>query len=418
MLDDLSNRLQPTKSTAVVAPKPVFFDLKQEADQQKIKDLLDQKPHTKIIDTYATQLKELFVLNNPALHVNPPERDKQFEQHAKEHYGQQEPWQAGKWVYLSWRHILLHILDDDGYQQVRTGRNRNIIPADEQTKYYHSTIGIAGLSVGNSVALSIVLTGGGKHLKLADPDTLELTNLNRIRGSISELTEPKTYMAARQIYELDPYADITFYPDGLTEDNINDFFDGLDVVIDEIDQLGMKIRIRQEAKKRKIPVVMAADNGDSGILDIERHDLDDNIPYFHGRAGEDIAEQVLDKNLPLPLIGQMIGEKLIGYDVTEPRLQESLLEIGKTIPTWPQLGGAALLNGVIVSAAVRKILTGQPLIDNRAVASVSSWLIPDYDSPADVKKRAKDTKEFTKQYNANIEAFLKMIGWGNASSPS
>jgi molybdopterin/thiamine biosynthesis adenylyltransferase len=409
MHDNLAKKLTP-QTSGTGEPKPVFFDLNSNEEQAKLESLLEEHPHTRVIDTYDTQLLEAFVLDNPALHINPPERDRQFKDHRDQHYGQKEAWQAGKWVYLPWRHALLHVLEDSEYQKVRTGRNRNLITAPEQDKYYHSTIGIGGLSVGNSIALAIVLTGGGKHMKLADPDTLELTNLNRIRGSITDLTEPKVYMTARQIYELDPYADLTLYTEGITEENIEEFFEGLDIVLDEIDNLGIKVRIRQHAKKNRIPVVMAADNGEGGILDVERHDKEDDIPYFHGRAGKDIEDRVLNQKLPLPLIGKIICEELIGYDITDTRMQQSVLQIGQEIPTWPQLGGAALLNGVAVAAIVRRILTGQPAVNNRADLRLSAWVDPYYNDPEQAEQRRRDTEKFGKAYDANIEAFLKSIG--------
>ncbi len=406
MTNDLSKKLNTTSKEQTKEPKPIFYKLTEQEDQDKLSELLEQNPHTTVIDTYDTQLEELFVLNNPWLNLNPPQKEEEFKKHRAEHYGEKEPWQTGNWVYLPWRHALLHILEDDGFQQVRTGRNRNLITAEEQKKYYHSTVSIAGLSVGNSVALAIVQMGGGKNLRLADPDTLELTNLNRIRGSINELTEPKVYMAARQIYDLDPYANPTLYPEGVTEKNIEEFVDGVDVAIDEMDNLNLKIRLRQEAKKRKIPVLMATDNGDSGLLDIERHDLKEDIPLFHGRAG-DIADRVLGKQIPLPVLGKIIGEELVGYNLLELRMQESLLAIGKSIPTWPQLGGAAYLNGVAIAIAVRKILNNHPVVKERANLSLSSWLVPDYNSEEATKEREEATKKFAAEYEANIKAFLE-----------
>jgi hypothetical protein len=406
----LSKQLNTTNKGDNKEPKPVFFDLSSKEDQDNLSQLLEENPLINVIDTYNTQLEELFVLDNPWLNLNPPQKEKEFMKHREEHYGKREAWEAGVWVYLPWRHSLLHILEDNGFQQVRTGRNRNLITKEEQEIYYNSTIGIAGLSVGNSCALSIVQTGGGKNFRLADPDTLELTNLNRIRSSIAELTEYKVYMSARQIYELDPYAKLTLYTEGVTEENIDEFTDGLDVAIDEMDNLSLKIRLRQEAQKKGIPVVMATDNGDSGVIDIERYDLDKDIKPFHGKAGDDIAERVLGKDIPLPVLGKIIGEELLGYDIIEPRMQRSLLEIGKTLPTWPQLGGAALLNGVVVAAAVRKILTKQPVIDSRAVLSLSSWIIPGYDGPEATAERKALTEEFAKEYEANIQAFLDHMG--------
>ncbi|MBI4021725.1 MAG: ThiF family adenylyltransferase [Candidatus Andersenbacteria bacterium] len=404
MAINLKHQLVPTIPD-LTPPRPDIFRLSAANDETRLHNLIELH-HPRIIDTYVSQLKEYFVLQHPALHLDPPERDRQFADFQRAHVGAGEPYQAGVWVYLPWRNTLLHLLDDDAYQEVRTGRNRNLIPAEEQRAYYHSTIAIGGLSVGNSIALSIVLTGGGKHLRLADPDTLELTNLNRIRASVTDLAEPKVFLTARQIYELDPYADLTLYPQGITVENIEEFCTGAVVIIDEIDNLAIKIHLRQQAKKQRTPVVMATDNGDSGLLDIERHDLQPDISLFHGRAGDDIAEQVFGKKLPLPVIGQIIGKQLVGYDLIEPRMQRSLLEIGRTIPTWPQLGGAALLNGVAVAAAVRKIITKQPVIDNRAVLSLSSWLIPEYDQPVQISLRKKDTAKFTRTYEANIQGYL------------
>ncbi len=406
-MPDLSRRLKPVQEGGGRPPRPRFFDLSKNEDQDRLSRLLEDQPRTRVIDTYETQLEELFVLNNPWLNLDPPQKEKEFAAHRDEHYGKREAHEAGQWVHLPWRHVLLHLLDDAGFQQVRTGRNHDLITKEEQEKFYHSTVAVAGLSVGNGCALTIVLTGGGKHLKLADPDTLELTNLNRIRGSIAELTEPKVHMSARQIYELDPYADLTLYTDGVTPENMEEFCAGADVLIDEIDNLEMKIRLRQQAQKNKTPVVMATDNGDSGVLDIERYDQDQNIIPFHGRAGDNIAERVIGKKLPLPAVGQIIGGEILGYDIAEERTVRSLLEIGRSIPTWPQLGTAATLNGVLVAAAVRRILTNQPLIDDRAVASVPSLIEPGYNDPDTSKKRLAHVKKAGERFDRLVEDLLK-----------
>lgn len=404
---DLASRLRPSLE-APLEPKPRFFDLSREDDRAQISELLERNPHLTIIDRYEQQLKELFILEHPVLYQDKVRLEAEFAPYRDAHYAGRKSWQAGVWAYLPWREVLIHLLPDAEFQHVRTARNRNLIPPEEQETYYNSTIGIAGLSVGNSVALALVLMGGAKRLRLADHDTLELTNLNRIRGSIADLTKPKVYMTAQQIYELDPYADLALYTDGLTEGNLQAFFDGLDVVVDEIDNLGMKLRIREEAKKRRIPVVMATDNGDSGMVDVERYDLDPNIKPFHGRLPEDIAARIrAGEKLPLPVIGTTIGEHLVGWDITEPRMQQSLLEIGRTIPTWPQLGGAALLNGVGVAVAVRKILTGQPVTDRRAILSLSSQLIPDYDGPEQLDQRRQATRTFVAKLREMFERMSK-----------
>lgn len=374
-------------------PRPHFFNLAQEGDQKKLEDVLDRNAHIRIIDTYEDQLLEYFILQNPTLYREKKVKERRFAEYRDEHYGEHEPWQAGIWVYLPWRKTVLHLLEDEMYQEVRTGRNRHLITPEEQKKFYDSTIGIAGLSVGNAVALSIVQSGGGKHMRLADPDTLELTNLNRIRGSISELTEPKVHMAARQIYELDPYAKLELFTEGLTEKNLGVFMDGLDVAIDEIDTLALKVRIRQEAQRRKIPVLMAADNGETGVIDVERHDIEDTA-IFHGRLSPEKIEQVVGGDITPQELMQIIGGDLVGFDIHEERMLHSLTAIGKTIPTWPQLGVTAFMNGSFIAAVARRVVTGQSAINGRAVVSMPSFIEPEYGSSESQARRGAAITDF------------------------
>lgn len=56
-------------------------------------------------------------------------------------------------------------------------------------------------------------------------------------------------------------------------------------MIDELDNIAVKYLIREKAKAYKVPVLMATDNGDNAVVDIERYDNDDSITYFHGRMG-------------------------------------------------------------------------------------------------------------------------------------
>lgn len=374
--------------------KPVIFDLKNKKDQEKLLKLFDGKKIQYVIDDYEEQHLELFGIKNPS-HVYTPTFKDEFNEYFSNLKKEKPLWQDGNWVYFPWSSRLVHILSEDDFQIVRTGRNKNLINAEEQEKFYNSTVGIAGLSVGNSVTLTIVLQGGCKHLKLADMDRLALTNTNRIRVGVDNLGVLKVEMTARQIYEINPYAEIELFPEGLSKDNIEKFFKGLDVVIDEIDNLAVKYLIREQAQKNRIAVVMAADNGDNAVVDIDRFDLDKNTPFFHNRMGEVSYEMLstLDKFG----IGKMIT-KLVGPENVTKLMQESLMEMGKTIVSWPQLGGAALLNGSAVAYCIRKILNGQPLENNRALISLDEKLIPNYNSKEEQTKRDEIAENFRKKF--------------------
>jgi hypothetical protein len=373
---------------------PQFFNLKKEEDIKRVSELLESKAIVSISDDYEEQMKELFQVQNPTL-VYAPGFNEAWEKHLETEKSKAPLHEHGLWVHFPWNGSLTHILEDEDFQQVRTARNKNLINAEEQAKFYNSTVGIAGLSVGNSVLLSIVLQGGARHIKMADNDVLALSNTNRVRISIENLGVKKTEATARQIYSINPYATIEIFDDGLTNENIDRFFEGLDIVLDEMDNIAMKYRMREYAKKLKLPLLMATDNGDNGVVDIERYDLDPETPFFHGRAGEVTYDELtkLDKFG----IGKM-ATRIVGAENVTLRMQESLMEMGKTIVSWPQLGGAAILNGPAVAYCVRKILNGQPVENNRALVSLDALFVPGYNSLEQTEHRAQIADTFRKMF--------------------
>lgn len=378
--------------------RPQIFDLRKARDQRALARLFQARKIHHASDDYEEQLREYFAVMNPA-RVYGADFEERFEQYKTDVEKHTPLWRHGRWAYFPWLSSLTHILEEDAFQTVRTARNRNLITTEEQEKFYHAVVGIAGLSVGNSVALTIVLQGGARHIKLADHDRLALSNTNRIRAGVQNLGLTKTEMTAREIYTINPYARVEIFPEGITRKNITRFFGGarpLDVVIDEIDNLAIKYLIRAHAQKRKVPLVMAADNGDNVIVDIERYDKNPHTPFFHGRLGKTSYEELskLDKFG----IGRTITKHLGTENVT-PRMLLSLQEMGRTIVSWPQLGGAAIINGAAVAYCVRKIATGQSLESNRALISLDEKLEPGYNAPPARKRRAKISAVFAKQFN-------------------
>ena len=372
---------------------PVFFNLSLEKDKEEVNRLMLDGRIQYTVDDYEEQHLELFGVNNPSRVYTPS-----FKEEFKEYYldlKRKAPlYEDGVWVYFPWLCKLVHVLDENDFQKVRTARNKNLITHEEQEKFYNATVGIGGLSVGSSVALALVLQGGAKHIKLADMDRLALSNTNRVLSGVENLGVLKVELTARKLYEINPYAQIELFTDGLNHETIESFFEGLDVVIDELDNLAVKYLIREHAKKHGVPVVMAADNGDNAVVDVERYDLTPEMSFFHGRMGDDVSYEMLSK-LDKFGIGKMIT-KHVGPENVTIRMQESLLEMGKTIVSWPQLGGAALINGAAVAYCVRKILNGQSLENNRALISLDEKLTPEYSSYEEIERRTQTANTFKK----------------------
>jgi hypothetical protein len=375
--------------------RPIFFDLSNPKEEDIVNTMIADGRVQYTVDDYEELLLELFGINNPAkVYTSNYKNDfKDFYESLKK---EKPLYKNGKWVYFPWSSKLVHILNEPDFEKVRTARNKNLISHEEQQKFYNATVGIGGLSVGSSVAFALTLQGGPKHLKLADMDRLALSNTNRILIGVDNLGILKVEMVARRIYEINPYAEIEIFPEGLHPENIDTFFKGLDIVVDELDNIAVKYLIREKAKEYKIPVLMGTDNGDNAVIDIERYDLDESIKYFHGRLGEDLSYDSLLK-LDKFGIGKM-ATKCVGADNVTVRMQESLLEMGKTIVSWPQLGGAALVNGVAVAYCIRKILNNQSVEDNRVVLSIDEKFTPDYLEEGEILKRKYAADTFRKVF--------------------
>jgi molybdopterin/thiamine biosynthesis adenylyltransferase len=283
--------------------------------------------------------------------------------------------EPGRWAYFPWRRTVVAVLGPQGFRAVRLDRNRNNITTGEQDRLGALRIGVAGLSVGHVIAHTLAAQGLCGQLRLADFDDLELSNLNRVPATVFDLGINKAHVAARRIAELDPYLPVEVLASGLTFDNFDDFLDGLDILVEECDSLEMKAVLRDGARARGIPVVMAT--SDRGIVDVERFDQEPQRPILHGLLGQ------LDLDL---LPGMSIREKIphilrhLEAERLSPRAAASLIEIDRSLSTWPQLASDVVLGASVLAEAVRRIGLGEELRSGRARIDIR-WALNRLDEP-------------------------------------
>jgi molybdopterin/thiamine biosynthesis adenylyltransferase len=351
---------------------------------------------TQIISHLDLYIDELFDIEYPA------KKDSKTTQEVAA-YQQQEvgenPNAWGAWVYYPWLNICLQIPPKNELRMLRTSRNRNLVTADEQAKLYDSTIFIAGMSVGSNIVEAMVASGIGSRFILADMDIIETSNLNRIRSPLHHIGLHKVEAISRKVWELDPYIEIVQLTDGVNAENLETIFEdeAVTIVVDEMDNLAMKIAIREKAKQKSLPVIMAADDGDDSLVDIERYDLNPELELFSGLIPEGVLARIKEGNIGRQELGAMIGKYFVCADHIPLRMFESVAEVGKTLPSWPQLGGAAALSGVALAYAAKKIILGQTLREGRTLVSLDEKLTTP--NPED---------------QAKLEMFKKMVnGDGN-----
>ena len=302
------------------------------------------------------------------------------------------------WVYYPWCDKTVVLPEEETYLSLRTMRNRNIINQEEQNRYRQAIVGVAGLSVGSAVLSALVFSGGPKRIKLADPDTVEISNLNRLRATVLDLGQNKAAVAARNVWEVDPFIELEVWDKGITRETLADFLTKprLDVFIDEIDSIDLKIATRFICQLAKLPVVMATDNGDGIILDIERFDLEPSRPIFHGLLGDGIKPEDFAK------LGfrdwLQLATKIVGPEYLPDRMQKIFLEIGSSIIAIPQLGPSAMMAGAAAAFAVRYITTGLDLPSGRYLINFEERILPGYNSPGQQAAREEKTSNFKQSF--------------------
>jgi len=353
MKQQLENLCQRTKANGDIFV-PIFYRLSNSQEKVALQTLLNNNSNIIVYDELIGQVEELIKSKHPKVRFN---RDSLHDAAIK-HLANVKHEEYGVWVYYPWNNKLVHILDEEEFVFVRTNRNHYKITVEEEQLLINKKIGVIGLSVGKAIALTIAMERICGEIRIADFDVIELSNLNRIQTGVQNFGIKKAVVVAREIAEIDPYLKVTIFSDGLTEDNVDDFFlknGKLDICVEVCDGLYTKIFSRQKAKLFGVPVVM--NSSDRGTTDIERYDTNSELPLLHGLIDH------LDMNLlktaktneeKVPYLLPMLG-----VETSSIRLKASMLEIEESITTWPQLASGVVLGGGICADVCRRILLGQ-----------------------------------------------------------
>jgi molybdopterin/thiamine biosynthesis adenylyltransferase/nitroreductase len=332
------------------AYRPQLHDAADPATLDVLRALRQAGEVVQVCDRLEDQLRELVETREPSLELTPAQLDARL----AELLGDRSISRHGTWVYYPWSKRLVHVLGEDDFRFVRLSRNRHKITEVEQDILATRRIGVVGLSVGHATALTLAMEGVAGTLRLADLDRVSLSNLNRVRAGVHTLGMNKAVVTARAITEIDPYARVEVFPGGIEDANMDHFLDGLDLLVEQCDDLYVKLALRERARAAAIPVVM--ETCDRGLLDIERFDREPDRPILHGLVGGFTAEAMrgLDRLDQVPIYLRLLGEASLS-----PRLAASLLEVKSTLRTWPQLASAAALGGAVVTDVARRILLGE-----------------------------------------------------------
>ncbi len=328
--------------------RALFFTLA--AGERSDLNALAAECHVRVTDTIAAQLQELARTRYPSP-SKLAERDAFVAQVTRDAGGADA---YGRWAFFAWSRTIVHLLPEDDYFAVITSRNHDKITLDEQAALRTKRVAVIGLSVGGEAAVNIAQEHLCGELVIADFDELDLSNLNRLQAGIDELGENKAHIVARRIARLNPYLPVRVFAEGVRSDNIGEFLNGVDLLVEECDGLTIKYQIREEAKRRGINIIFGAD--ERGFLSIEPHGDDPSFPIFHGRitAPPKPRAEHPDALSFFKALAEWIG----GWESISQRSRDSLLAVDDRLCGYPQLASEARFNAGVLGHAARVTLLG------------------------------------------------------------
>ena len=268
---------------------------------------------------------------------------------------------------------ITDVLNEATFFELTSARSQLLITKEQQQVLRNTVVGFFGLSVGSHAALTWMMESRAKSCKISDPDVIDVSNLNRLRVGIDSIGRKKIDIFSQALLTINPFAHV-ITNDQIDYESVRQQFTGdspIQVVVDAIDNLQGKIWLRQLAKEFSLPLISATDVGDNVFLDIERYDLLPQPDFFLGRV-PGIENLSLDALTPIERI--RLSMKIVGLEHNSESMLQSLLNIGVTIPTWPQLGATATIAGGITCTAIKKIVLGEKVLSDRYIFSLDSML--------------------------------------------
>ncbi len=190
----------------------------------------------------------------------------------------------------------LHLEDKDDYTDIAFARNLGLIDYAGQRKLLQTRVAIPGLGgVGGAHLITLARSGVGSFA-LADFDAYSPANINRQYGSdLTSFGRSKIDVMIERALGTNPFLDIRSFRHGISEDNLDDFLSGVDIVVDSLDFFAQNIRrqLFNRALERGIPVITAAPAGYSSSVLVFMPGGMNYDRYFGVNNATDEFEQLL-----------------------------------------------------------------------------------------------------------------------------
>jgi molybdopterin-synthase adenylyltransferase len=147
----------------------------------------------------------------------------------------------------------------------RYRRNIGTIGTDGQKRLLEARVAIVGAGGLGGTIIELLARQGVGFMRIIDDDSFTLHNLNRqLLATERTVGMNKAVVAATRVAEVNSDVETHAVPAMFNEDNALELLSGMDVVVDALDSINLRLLLCRIAQKLKIPLVHAAIAGFTG----------------------------------------------------------------------------------------------------------------------------------------------------------
>lgn len=155
----------------------------------------------------------------------------------------------------------------NGILPARYQRNREMISVKQQLTLFRSKVAVLGCGgLGGYIVEELARLGVGSIVAV-DPDVFEEHNLNRqILSTLDQLGHKKVEAAAKRVAAVNPAVELRPVAEAFDEKKGFGLLQGVDVAVDALDSIPVRLQLAEMCNKLKIPLVHGAIGGWYGQL--------------------------------------------------------------------------------------------------------------------------------------------------------
>lgn len=147
----------------------------------------------------------------------------------------------------------------------RYSRQIRIFSEEGQERLKRMRVFIAGAGgLGSVISLYLAASGFGR-IRIADCDSVELSNLNRqILHRSSDLGRSKAQSAQEALRDINPEVEVEALQERISPESIDSLLQGCDMIMDGMDNFSTRYLLNHAALQRKVPLFHGAISGFQG----------------------------------------------------------------------------------------------------------------------------------------------------------